>query len=60
MEPPIFFQLENGKMATKKENTELKMTLDGIHALYIRGKITLEQHNAMCQQACAGATAFEL
>lgn len=47
-------------MATKKENTELKMTLDGIHALYIRGKITLEQHNAMCQQACTGDTAFEL
>lgn len=47
-------------METKRENTELKTTLDGIHALYIRGKITLEQHNAMCQQACEGATAFEL
>ena len=47
-------------MATKRENTELKTTLDGIHALYNRGKITREQHNAMCQQACAGATAFEL
>lgn len=47
-------------METKQKDTELKMTLDGIHALYIRGKITLEQHNAMCQQACAGATAFEL
>lgn len=47
-------------MATKKENTELKMTLDGIHALYIRGKITLARHNEWCRQACAGATAFEL
>ena len=43
-----------------KINAETKSVLDGIHALYIRGKITLEQHNAMCQQACAGATAFEL
>lgn len=41
-------------------NAETKSVLDGIHALYICGKITLEQHNAMCQQACAGATAFEL
>lgn len=41
-------------------NEETKSVLDGIHALYIRGKITREQHNAMCQQACAGATAFEL
>lgn len=41
-------------------NAEMKSVLDGIHALYISGKITLEQHNAMCQQACAGATAFEL
>ena len=41
-------------------NEETKSVLDGIHALYICGKITLEQHNAMCQQACAGATSFEL
>ena len=39
---------------------ETKSVLDGIHALYIRGKITLEQHNEMCHQACEGATAFEL
>ena len=39
---------------------EVQETLDGIHALYIRGKITLEQHNCMCYQACHGATAFEL
>lgn len=45
---------------SKELKEELRLTLDGIHALYIRGKITLEQHNAMCQQACAGATAFEL
>lgn len=43
-----------------KGNAETKSVLDGIHALYISGKITLEQHNAMCHQACAGATAFEL
>ena len=43
-----------------KINAETKSVLDGIHALYIRGKITREQHNAMCRQACAGATAFEL
>ncbi len=47
-------------MEAKEEKNELMLTLDGIHALYIRGKITLEQHNAMCQQACAVATAFEL
>jgi hypothetical protein len=47
-------------MATKKENTELKTTLDGIHALYIRGKISLAKHNEWCRQACAGATNFEL
>lgn len=41
-------------------NQDKRSVLDGIHALYNRGKITLEQHNAMCQQACAGATAFEL
>lgn len=46
---------KNGKI-----NAETKSVLDGIHALYIHGKITLEQHNSMCQQACAGATAFEL
>ena len=47
-------------METKRENTELKTTLDGIHALYISGKITLAKHNEWCRQACAGATAFEL
>lgn len=41
-------------------NEETKSVLDGIHALYIRGKITLEQHNCMCYQACHGATSFEL
>lgn len=44
----------------RNSNAETKYVLDGIHALYIRGKITLEQHNAMCRQACEGATAFEL
>lgn len=47
-------------MEAKEDKNELRLTLDGIHALYICGKITLEQHNAMCKQACAGATAFEL
>lgn len=47
-------------MAAKEEKNELRLTLDGIHALYIRGKITLEQHNEWCRQACAGETAFEL
>jgi hypothetical protein len=41
-------------------NAETKSVLDGIHALYIRGKITLEQHNEWCRQACAGATSFSL
>lgn len=39
---------------------ETKSVLDGIHSLYIRGKITLEQHNNMCFQAKNGATAIEL
>lgn len=39
---------------------EKKLTLAGIHALYIEGKISLAKHNEWCQQACAGATAFEL
>ena len=47
-------------MEAKEEKNELRLTLDGIHALYIRGKITLEQHNNMCFQAKNGATAFEL
>lgn len=49
-------------METKNMNrkADTKSVLDGIHALYIRGKITIEQHNAMCHQACGGATAFEL
>lgn len=46
---------KNGKI-----NAETKSVLDGIHALYIKGKITLEQHNSMCRKACEGATAFEL
>ena len=41
-------------------SSEIKQVLDGIHALYRRGKITLEQHNNMCFQAQNGATAFEL
>lgn len=44
----------------KNSNAETKSVFDGIHALYIRGKITLEQHNEWCRQACEGATAFEL
>ena len=48
-------------MERKMERSkEVQETLDGIHALYIRGKITLEQHNNLCFQACHGATSFEL
>ena len=39
---------------------EIKETLEGIHNLWMKGRITREQHNAMCRQACAGATSFEL
>lgn len=46
--------------AEQNKNSDLKQVLDGIHSLYIRGKITLEQHNNMCYQACNGATSFEL
>lgn len=41
-------------------NQDKRSVLDGIHALYNRGKITLEQHNNMCFQAKNGATAIEL
>ncbi len=44
----------------KQECGDIKSVLAGIHALYIRGKITMEQHNTMCFQAKNGATAFEL
>lgn len=39
---------------------EVQETLEGIHALWIKGKITLEKHNELCYQACHGVTAFEL
>lgn len=39
---------------------ETKLTLAGIHALYIDGKISLAKHNEWCRQACAGATSFSL
>lgn len=48
-------------MERKMERSkEIEETLKGIHALYIRGKITLEKHNELCYQACHGVTAFEL
>lgn len=47
-------------MDRKEKKTELQLTLEGIHALYIDGKISLERHNLWCEQACAGATSFEL
>ena len=39
---------------------ETKLTLAGIHKLYIDGKISLSKHNEWCRQACAGATTFSL
>lgn len=39
---------------------ETTLTLAGIHALYIEGKISLAKHNEWCRQACAGATSFSL
>lgn len=39
---------------------ETKLTLAGIHALYIEGKISLAKHNEWCRLACAGATSFSL
>ena len=43
-----------------EQKKELKLTLAGIHALYIDGKISLSKHNEWCRQACAGATSFSL
>lgn len=48
------------QIETKEQRKDIKSVLDGIHALYIRGAITLEQHNNMCFQAQNGATAFEI
>ena len=42
-------------MEQKKHDKETRQTLAGIHALYISGKITLEQHNSMCYQVCNGS-----
>ena len=42
----------------KEQKKETKLTLAGIHALYIEGKISLAKHNEWCRQACAGATTF--
>ena len=39
---------------------ETKLTLAGIHALYIEGKISLAKHNEWCRLACEGATSFSL
>lgn len=47
-------------MDRKEKKTELQLTLAGIHKLYIDGKISLERHNLWCEQACAGATSFEI
>jgi hypothetical protein len=44
----------------KEQKTELKLTLAGIHSLYIDGKISLSKHNEWCRQACEGATSFSL
>lgn len=43
-----------------EQRKELKLTLAGIHALYIDGKISLSKHNEWCRLACAGATTFSL
>ena len=43
-----------------EQKNEIKLTLAGIHALYIEGKISLSKHNEWCRQACAGATNFIL
>ena len=43
-----------------EQKTEVKLTLAGIHKLYIDGKISLAKHNEWCRQACAGATSFSL
>ena len=48
------------KNEPNKNSSEIKQVLDGIHALYISGKITMEQHNNLCFQAKKGVTAFEL
>ena len=48
-------------MERKMERSkEIEETLKGIHALWMKGKITLEQHNNLCYQACHGSTEFEL
>jgi hypothetical protein len=48
-------------MEQKKEQAkETKLTLAGIHKLYIEGKISLAKHNEWCRQACAGATTFSI
>lgn len=47
-------------METEKKKTELKLTLAGIHKLYIDGKISLAKHNEWCRQASDGCTSFSL
>lgn len=44
----------------KEQKKELKLTLAGIHSLYIDGKISLAKHNEWCRLACQGCTAFTL
>lgn len=44
----------------KEQKKELKLTLAGIHKLYIDGTISLSKHNEWCRLACAGATTFSL
>lgn len=44
----------------KEQKKELKLTLAGIHSLYIDGKISLSKHNEWCRLACEGATSFSL
>ena len=47
-------------METKEKKTELKLTLAGIHKLYIDGKISLAKHNEWCLKACDGCTVFTI
>lgn len=47
-------------MGTKENKTEVKLTIAGIHKLYIEGKISLAKHNEWCRLACQGCTSFSL